>query len=534
MTSILLGHRLSLELQARQGTTADDSDDEDSLYSLNSTSSFHEAEFRLSSVVARLDSLYKLAAKIRNPRNRPQRPTAHLYKYIPEEVCAQYKETQEQIEIALVAFVQQQNLRDSVTEAQVRELGISRTDLTNLYASPTKWLVRRIGIANARRKQQFIYWAKHAESLALDTTTEVSVGEDMQIPTLPSGRPASGPPAQSLATSATKLTKVNYTGPDDLKSAISHHSRVTTVVSPKGEKLVWPPPPSRLAGTKFFVCPYCRVICPAAYLSRDEWRIHQINDLQPYQCTYEDCPDPNRLYGQREEWIDHENQHRRVWHCDTHGREFETQPEYLRHVKEEHQSEEQGPSVTQAACVVSSSSKPHRDCPLCPTAFSDVVQMREHMRYHLERLALFALPDVEDEAKDNLLSAGSSGKTRVGERRGRQDSVDADFGQEERRLFRAIDSEFGFPSTHGYDKLEIRMLELLDSEYREPTSRTQTFQMERWLEADDEAGGKTPSPTAMIYDSISAYCLLRSDLEEYLRNLFPGQEVEVTVRAYRI
>jgi len=32
-----------------------------------------------------------------------------------------------------------------------------------------------------------------------------------------------------------------------------------------------------------------------------------------------------------------------------------------------------------------------------------------------------------------------------------------------------------------------------------------------------------------VYDSIDAYHLWLTDLERYLRSLFPGQEVEVTV-----
>ncbi|KAF2795714.1 hypothetical protein K505DRAFT_226010, partial [Melanomma pulvis-pyrius CBS 109.77] len=122
-------------------------------------------------------------------------------------------------------------------------------------------------------------------------------------------------------------------------------------------------------------------------------RLHQIHDLQPYHCTYEDCTDPNRLYGVRREWVDHENQHRRVWHCYVHEEEFETQPDYMRHLHEkrlEHRPEDS--STEMVAAVVGASSKPHRDCPFCPTAFPDVATMQKHIRYHLERLALYALP----------------------------------------------------------------------------------------------------------------------------------------------
>lgn len=253
---------------------SDGSDDETPVSSFEDNS-FHEARFRLSSVAERLDALYKLAARIRNPRNRPQRPTKDLYRHIPEDERAGYRENQENIETVLVAFVQQRHLLESITEAHLKDLDTSREDLLEQYASDTHWLVRRIGLANARRKQQFVYWEGHAQLLARDVVVKVPViSKPVAAPGAPE-IPVSGPsaqPAYSVATSATRLMGENITGPDDLKSVISHHSRVSTVVSPQGEKLAWPPAPGRLAGSKFFSCPYCKVLCPGRYLSANNWR----------------------------------------------------------------------------------------------------------------------------------------------------------------------------------------------------------------------------------------------------------------------
>ena len=242
--------------------------------SSGTTDSFHEAQFRFASVVERVDSLYRLATKIRNPRNRPQRPTADLYKHIPEHARAEYRENQERIETALVAYIQQHFLQESVTDSQLDELGITKDDLLERYSRPEHWLVRRIGIANARRKQQFVYWRRHAQILAHDTTAELPITHDekkasdlgLDVPT------ELGKSAPSMATSATKILDIQFIGADDLKSDISHHSRVSTVVSPRGLRLAWPPAPQHLAGSKFFPCPYCKVLCPAAYLDRDAWR----------------------------------------------------------------------------------------------------------------------------------------------------------------------------------------------------------------------------------------------------------------------
>ncbi|KAM0429266.1 hypothetical protein ACHAPT_006480 [Fusarium lateritium] len=161
-----------------------------------------------------------------------------------------------------------------------------------------------------------------------------------------------------------------------------------------------------------------------------------IHDLQPYHCTYEDCTDPNRTYRLRQDWIDHENQHRRVWHCHVHGEEFETQPEYIRHLQhrqDEHKPEDRLPEMI--ATIVASSSKPHRDCPFCPTSFSDVPTMQKHVRYHLERLALYALPDVYEQEGDELASEQPSDSHRLVENRGRRESISRDFTESEEQSF---------------------------------------------------------------------------------------------------
>ncbi|KLU88273.1 hypothetical protein MAPG_07260 [Magnaporthiopsis poae ATCC 64411] len=430
------------------------SDDEASLgSSLSSTGSFQEAEFRLSSVAARIDSLYRLASRIRSARNRPQRSTKDLYKHVPESQRAEYIQNQEQIAVSLVAYVQQQQLVEWVGDEQLQELGFGRKELIAQYASASCWLIARAGMANARRKQQFIYWKKHAQLLRRDVTEEApAVAAALPQPAAAPSQAPKPAPAESVATSVTRMD-LDMMGPEDMRSVISHRSRVSTVASPRGEDLAWPPAPSHLAGHKYFPCPYCGSLCPERYLGRDDWRIHQIHDLQPYHCTYEDCSDPDRLYGVKQEWVDHENQHRRVWHCHSHEDEFETQPEYLQHLKEQH-PQKQGEYYTpeMIAAVVGPSAKPHRDCPFCPTKFRDVTTMQKHVRYHLERLALYALPDIGEDKDDELASERSSDSRQAMENRGRKDSIEDDFVEERQAFLAAFakdDSGHGGPPQPG-------------------------------------------------------------------------------------
>ncbi|GAB1312452.1 hypothetical protein MFIFM68171_02662 [Madurella fahalii] len=330
----------------------------------SSSSSFHEIDFRQRSITEAIDALYSLATKMRNPRNRPQRAIQDLYKHIPPQLRERYIREREEAEIMIVSHIQRQSLSGALRR------------------------LRRGDESSALSEQQFIYWREHAARIR-GSPTDHSVGRTSnpkgkgtlleEAPALPrlhmEPRAAPSLPRQSLATSATRLDEEAFVHHGDLHSVISHHNRASTVVTSQGPKLEWPsPPPHLTAGSaKFIICPYCHVICPRKYLAKDTWRSHIIHDLEPYQCTYEDCPEPNRLYGSYQEWIDHESQHTRVWHCHRHAREFETQSEYMQHLQQDHPDagpEQSSPELVSAA--VGPSLRVHRDCPLCPTALTEV------------------------------------------------------------------------------------------------------------------------------------------------------------------
>ena len=254
---------------------------EDSLSSLKSAGSFQEARFRLESVSTRLGSLYKLAVRIRNPRSRPQRPTKQLYKHIPEDQREQYKTAQEQTEILRISYIEKGWLQESVKDQQLQELGLTLEQLLQQYAAPTHWLIRRTGIANARRKQQFVYWKKHAELLgneALDHAEDPlrEIRKESNLVGIYSRESNSVTgitvPSVSMATSATKMTNLDIWRPEDMRSEISTRSQASTTVSPDGDKISWPDPPSCLPEEKYFSCAYCGILCPAAYLLKNNWR----------------------------------------------------------------------------------------------------------------------------------------------------------------------------------------------------------------------------------------------------------------------
>jgi hypothetical protein len=122
-----------------------------------------------------------------------------------------------------------------------------------------------------------------------------------------------------------------------------------------------------------------------------------------------------------------------VWHCQEHGEEFETQPEYVQHWQDSHNnstSEHPPPALVDA--VVGPSLRTHRDCPFCPTHFTDIAQMQSHIIFHLEQLAQLALHNTHIDLDNETMSNGSSQSHQV-QIRGRQNSISKDFDTEEDR-----------------------------------------------------------------------------------------------------
>jgi hypothetical protein len=266
--------------------------------------SFHEVDFRIASVAEILDALYSLATKIKNPRNRPQRATDELYKHVPVDGRKGFIQEREDAAIAVVCYVQRQELLHGLQQGELKASGMSQHDILEHYASPSNWLIRRSGIANARRKQQFVYWKEHAERIsrgpassppqhdrsqyndapAVDKhPSQTQPGQGVHMPVQPDMEVNQ---ARSLATSATRLDET-FIKLDDLKSVTSQQSRVSTVMNLRGQNLEWPSPPAQTASSRFFTCPYCKTICPRKYLAKDAWWLVCCS-LSPVQSSVSD------------------------------------------------------------------------------------------------------------------------------------------------------------------------------------------------------------------------------------------------------
>ncbi|KAI1362083.1 hypothetical protein F5Y08DRAFT_355584 [Xylaria arbuscula] len=421
LVSVILGHRSPFEDQRRnksQGNEVfNEHDDEEMEYSDSDPSSsegsstlsdggnpLNEDNHRLQLIREAIDSLYCLATQIRNPKHRPQKTLDQMCRHIPSQERAGYIRDLEQLEATIVAYVQRQQVLNLIDDSP-REI---QEDILSLYCLEDSWLMRRVGVANARRKLQFTYWKQHTQRLG-DPTAEPREEFTMREKNKQKGvmpltahsmkdagqsvfQPENSVPQQSMATSATHMPP-GLLKPHDATSVISHQSRVSTMVSPKGDKVAWPHPPAHLAGrSKFFSCPYCFLICPDTYLDPNSWR-----------------------------------QHTRVWHCQNHVKEFETQPEYIEHLKQEHEdAKPEQFSAELLSSVVGPSVKLNRLCPFCPTGINSLIEMQRHLAFHMERLALLALPRNEGDTDDDRES-NPSYESHEAQQRGRKKSIYEDF-----------------------------------------------------------------------------------------------------------
>lgn len=238
---------------------------------------FHEIDFRFQSLTEKINSLYSLATRIRNPKNRPSRTIDQLFEHIPERDRLAHLHDCEEFETNIISYMLRQNIIEASNRENIQtDHHMTFEDMVNQYAAPDRWIVRRTGKANARRKQQLAYWKEHALRLGQvkgkstkrvgPTTTKHNVMLDQHLSPSVLNRPQQALP--SLATSATKLPVIK---PEDLKSVISHQSRVSTIINVQQNDLNWPPPPTVPDRTQYFECPYCKTLCPKKYLEKGSW-----------------------------------------------------------------------------------------------------------------------------------------------------------------------------------------------------------------------------------------------------------------------
>ena len=154
------------------------------------------------------------------------------------------------------------------------------------------------------------------------------------------------------------------------------------------------------------VCNLSQLLWYTEHLSRK----HIFRDLQPYVCTFPNCPQADEQYGSQRKWFDHEVQlHQREWYCDACSESFPRKSLAQEHIEARHSE-----LVTKEyfEAVISRCERAIVTdivCPLCGVKFT-LQTLEKHLGFHLQEVALFALPHLgegssevssEDSNEDN-------------------------------------------------------------------------------------------------------------------------------------
>ena len=138
-------------------------------------------------------------------------------------------------------------------------------------------------------------------------------------------------------------------------------------------------------------------------------------------CTYPDCVEgDSKLLNSWEDWLVHERVNHRVEYlCAEHSAlGFHDRAAYSAHVLDQHPSEAErllNPAeIGKRACPIP---RPDRVCPLCSYDTAEWTDMEEHLAFHLESLALLALPlatglevDIDQQKASVQVEQGAEGK----------------------------------------------------------------------------------------------------------------------------
>ncbi|PGH08788.1 hypothetical protein AJ79_05887 [Helicocarpus griseus UAMH5409] len=317
---------------------------------------------------------------------------------------------------------QHDRLRTNVDMSYFTQFDIQHVEQKFPNAEP--WLVKRLGKAITKRREYLKGRELHHEKLAQGATSATSAELLADNANSEAGR----------MTLLTETTATTFAGPVaeidlhmteagdvgvDADTAPSETSYASTVGDDTKIHLpLLPEEAERNPGG--FECPYCYyLISVRGPLS---WARHIFDDLQPYICTFPDCPTPNRTYNRRRVWFNHEK---------------------TVHRSARYQRDGGSPSsviLPQISGPVDNVSTV--DCPLCKETVRNLNHLERHLARHLEQLALFAMPRAVDEDLH-----GSRGGDNDGSDNDNPSSDDLEEGSEDEDEKNSIDADLDLKST---------------------------------------------------------------------------------------
>ncbi|KAK2786998.1 hypothetical protein FQN52_007440 [Onygenales sp. PD_12] len=283
--------------------------------------------------------------------------------------------------------------------------------------------------ANLRRRHRFLYaekrWRKQTNERAPRHSTSIdqegseshvvlnvsrsSAVNREQVDTSkkpPEHREQRKPPCPKTPGAAPTLTGTSPIAAQD-EIAISQVTQApTAVASATSAKVVYPKAPEALLGQITFRCPCCQLTLPISVSKGVWWKKHLREDILPYTCVLEDCPQPHRLYTSREEWVKHmETDHigSPHWKCIAciQRTKFTEEQDLVHHLQSYHRDHISPESVSFVVEACAGTETPTvSSCPLCPppppSPPSDVKidagTLLDHVAQHVHSFSLYSVP----------------------------------------------------------------------------------------------------------------------------------------------
>ena len=196
------------------------------------------------------------------------------------------------------------------------------------------YLIDRIGQEQLRRYKKLVeFKVKHAQALQLGKCESRSHCLDN------GGEPTYFPAKvnqKEIRHSHTGFSMVVQEDLDEDEEAVADGA-VTAAQFPPGVPM---PPVKRLPAQ--FECPLCFTV--KKFLKPSDWSKHVHEDLQPFTCTFQACPDP-KSFKRKADWVRHENErHRQLewWTCTEDGCSHQCfrRDNFVQHLVREHKMPE--------------------------------------------------------------------------------------------------------------------------------------------------------------------------------------------------
>ncbi|KAK6062727.1 hypothetical protein SCUP515_13088 [Seiridium cupressi] len=262
-------------------------------------------------------------------------------------------------------------------------------------------LFSRVAVANARRREQFLYWETHPYS------------GDARARSRKNGTGGRSEKSQTIRTFSSIAKSAIY------MDAMDPDTRATTyapsMINDVAQSTIRVPEFALIsAGRDTFECPFCHMILDSEPMQyRQNRKRHVFRDLRPYICTYQACTTPYRMFATRYDWVCHESQlHRRQWNCQKCSAAFDSKEEFQGHLEQSHAGIWNGPQISILADMGEGpkSKAILSDCRFCLRSMP-LKRMSNHVADHLEELSLFALPKLDLDENQSLSDHDQSKET---------------------------------------------------------------------------------------------------------------------------